>query len=194
MEQRDAAVSHPIDLGTESFINSYQGRTTIMVNPCPHRDTTITETIMLKNTIGGRTSIMTSIYSGTSICYEHHEERLIGKENCSPPCTSPSNLFLTPPKSFSEVMCREKVASHRSPYLITVWDVIRLSSGIWLDLEVAVLKLPRRCINRMYRSWLECPWSVTSASCVVITYPKPVNSDSANLHMSDNTTLVRPCL
>ena len=41
------------------------------------------------------------------------------KDNCSPLCTSPLNMFLTPLKSFSEMMCRENVVSHRSPSLKT---------------------------------------------------------------------------
>ena len=89
-----------------------------MVNPCPHHDTINTETIMFQNTIDGITFIMTSTDSGTSICSEQHEARFIEKDNCSPRFTSPWNMFLTLLKSFSEMMCRENVESHRSPCLI----------------------------------------------------------------------------
>ena len=57
---------------------------------------------------------------------------------------------------FSKMMCRENVASHRSPCFkisLTVWEVIHLSPQIWLAVEVTVLNVLGRCINRMYQSW-----------------------------------------
>ena len=96
----------PIARGTERFINSHQGSTTIMVNLLHNHDTTTTETTMFQNTIGGITFIMTSIDSGKSICSEQYEARFNGKENCSPPM------------SFSEMMCCENVASLRSHSLM----------------------------------------------------------------------------
>ena len=39
----------PVDLGTERSINSQQGSMAIMVNPCPHYDTTTTKTSMFHN-------------------------------------------------------------------------------------------------------------------------------------------------
>ena len=120
MEQRDAAVSHHgRDLGIEHSINSHQGSTTIVVNPCVHHDTITTETIISLNTIGGIMFIMTSIDSGMPLCSEQHEARFVRKENCSPLGMSPLDMFVTPLMSFSEMMCRENIALHSSPYLKT---------------------------------------------------------------------------
>ena len=42
----------PVDLGLECSFNSHQVSTTIMVNPCPHHDITITETIICSKKLG----------------------------------------------------------------------------------------------------------------------------------------------
>ena len=104
----------PVNLGIVRSINSHQDNTTMMVNHCQHHDTTTSETIMLQNTINGMMFVMTLIDSGMSIGFEQTEAKSIGKENCSL-YTSQSNMFLTPPMSFSEMVCCGNVMPHRSP-------------------------------------------------------------------------------
>ena len=82
------------------------------------------------------------------------------------------------------VRCVVKTLRH-----IIVWEEIRLGPGIWLPMmrhpNVSIMGWGPR--SRSIR-----PWSVTSASCVVM-YQKPVNSSYAKPHMSGTVTLVRPC-
>ena len=141
----------PLDLGIERSINSHQGRTTIIVNPCPHHDTTTTETIMFQNTIGGITSSalndMKQDWSET-ITVLHHA-RL--HRTCSYHDRSRSARWCAARMLHRTARLAWRPTWHRR--LITVREEIRLSPRMWPAVEVAVLNLSRRCINRMYRSW-----------------------------------------
>ena len=136
--------------------------------------------IMFQNTIGDITFIITSIDSGTSICSEQHEVRFVRWVNCSPLCTPPWNLLLTPPKSFSDTMCHENIVSHRSPcmkntcrWLITIWKEIHLSPWIWRLLSYVY---PKGASTRHIDYGLGCLFSVglislLCATCIVVMHP-----------------------